>query len=723
MENYVSLKSTWDRQIKIGQDTGNHVTRKHEHDKLVDFILRREEGSLLVCGNRGVGKTSAVVKAINDADPKKNNIVVVKIDSTVESKSLTRELVASFYKTVSGIAEIRKEIKNEAAGLYANSEASRISAEKKSTRTMTAEKMLNIKINVLAMIALAAISILSLTTPNLIPQWIPLSITAIYAVTIPLLSLVYKRRSSRKETASYYYKYEYNAAKMQSSLMTILSKLTQYKILFVIDELDKTSNPQEKIVSLKTLINQGDALFIFISDPTILDKLKDKASKEYTLFSQKLFLKRPLFEEMDRFLDGIVCWNDGSSGDREKQLYKEFMSYISYVSHTDFFEIYNAIRDHTVATDHKKMPVLDITLDDEKRRNSTRQKAIRWVYEKRQLQNSSRWQDNDRMLESLYTMSEHLENCAINSSIRIDKNDFKFPSGDVLHHDDFTRRAVDDLYYYFMKCGYLRKIDDDNFVLTGDLRSIDPDKEGIFVAEWREFKNEFEKFIGIATRYGNICNVWLNEMGAIFESDTFNVKWPELASALSPIVDINGLVEHKNSFYSVEPGNLHVYQTEALQRMTDDVRSTNDLFVHNSYRLLAQIIGNRLKVDSSTHNALADSGLFGQTNSSKTLENAVIRFAKNDKTLLVALLINQPDSKTANQLMGCDFGYGLFIICVGSSSHPQEWNKTHKMRSAIKEIADGEHGNELPKKMYLVNTPLSESDISNVINALMSLKV
>jgi len=41
-----------------------HVIRKIERDYLKDFFRRRREGALLVCGSRGVGKTSAIAAAI-----------------------------------------------------------------------------------------------------------------------------------------------------------------------------------------------------------------------------------------------------------------------------------------------------------------------------------------------------------------------------------------------------------------------------------------------------------------------------------------------------------------------------------------------------------------------------------------------------------------------------------------------------------------------------------
>ena len=46
---------------------GQHVTRKIERELLIDFIRRKNEGALLICGKRGVGKTSVVFSAIQEA--------------------------------------------------------------------------------------------------------------------------------------------------------------------------------------------------------------------------------------------------------------------------------------------------------------------------------------------------------------------------------------------------------------------------------------------------------------------------------------------------------------------------------------------------------------------------------------------------------------------------------------------------------------------------------
>ena len=273
------------------------------------------------------------------------------------------------------------------------------------------------------------------------------------------------------------------------------------------------------------------------------------------------------------------------------------MNYISYASHTDFFEIYNVIRDHMVTADPKERPMLNIALDEEKRRRSILQKAIKWAYERSQSPDPTHWQDNDRMLESLYEMTERLENSAINSSITIDQNAFKFSVGADLQYRGFILLAMNKLYYYFMKCGYLRKENDNRFTLAGNLSETDSGKDEIFLAEQREFNNEFRKFTDLATRYGNMFSAWLN-MGESFKPDLLNTKWTELENILNPIVNISGLIEHRDSFYNMVSGRVPVYQTEKLQQMANDISSTNELFVRNSYMFLASIIEKKIGDES-----------------------------------------------------------------------------------------------------------------------------
>lgn len=67
---HIPLKREWDYSRHFDDDKDNshcHVIRKKEQEMLVDFLQRKNEGALLLSGKRGVGKTSAIFSAIQEA--------------------------------------------------------------------------------------------------------------------------------------------------------------------------------------------------------------------------------------------------------------------------------------------------------------------------------------------------------------------------------------------------------------------------------------------------------------------------------------------------------------------------------------------------------------------------------------------------------------------------------------------------------------------------------
>ena len=100
---------------------------------------------------------------------------------------------------------------------------------------------------------------------------------------------------------------------LQSELEDTIRELANhnYKVVFIIDELDKLREERvrDAVESLKALLNHSPALFVLITGKELFD-LVMKASlnrgKEYTMFSQKIFLPRPQFAEIRKFMDKII---------------------------------------------------------------------------------------------------------------------------------------------------------------------------------------------------------------------------------------------------------------------------------------------------------------------------------------------------------------------------------------------------------------------------------
>ena len=81
----VTLRQDWDYQPRLGRTKGHHASRRREQDAVVDFVARRDEGSLLVVGRRGSSKTSLVIAAVNRAArnmPPGKTLVPVPVKAT-----------------------------------------------------------------------------------------------------------------------------------------------------------------------------------------------------------------------------------------------------------------------------------------------------------------------------------------------------------------------------------------------------------------------------------------------------------------------------------------------------------------------------------------------------------------------------------------------------------------------------------------------------------------
>ncbi len=176
---------------------------------------------------------------------------------------------------------------------------------------------------VVASISFAAITAFFLPLMGVpeVPTKIISIISSVVPPTVAMSWTIKKTRTNRTESeknASICYLYDYDLSTLQSELEETIRTLTdsKLKVVFIIDELDKIDevDVMEVIKSLKSLFNSASALFVLITGDEFYNKVSASSEgrgKEYTLFSQKLFIRRPQFSEFKKFMDIIV--DPGSS--------------------------------------------------------------------------------------------------------------------------------------------------------------------------------------------------------------------------------------------------------------------------------------------------------------------------------------------------------------------------------------------------------------------------
>lgn len=177
----------------------------------------------------------------------------------------------------------------------------------------------------------------------------------------------------------------------------------QYKVIFVIDELDKITNSDDVmnvILSIKILLNQSSALFILITDEEFFAKVLESSEdrgKTHTLFSERIFMKRPLFKEMEQFIDNIITEYEQKELPEKNITFQQFRNYACYVSKTYFFDLYDLLRNRIHS--ENGLLYLRISLDEKQIVQANLQKALGQIYlHKTRKEDRSDWYKNDRLI-------------------------------------------------------------------------------------------------------------------------------------------------------------------------------------------------------------------------------------------------------------------------------------------------------------------------------------
>jgi hypothetical protein len=264
------------------------------------IVEKIDIGELAARNKDGKSKTiNSFMKNVgNTSNPNTHNSDV-KLKNKISS--LFRRAVAREVRTESNLKETDLE---------------RYLLEKQATYEMNLSDLVKTTAISVSSALIAAFSLPIIKAPELLTQIAPI-IIGITPQSIVMSWQVKKTMTNQREAeknASIYYLYDYDISTLQSELEETIRVLTQnnWKVIFVIDELDKIedeTNVIEVIKSLKSLLNQASALFVLICGEEFFKLVQEESEnrgKGYTLFSQRIFLRRPQFAEITKFMDKIV---------------------------------------------------------------------------------------------------------------------------------------------------------------------------------------------------------------------------------------------------------------------------------------------------------------------------------------------------------------------------------------------------------------------------------
>ena len=396
----IVLKHDWDIPLQLhttdGQPgIGHFAGRDTEVNMLSNEILRKRSGSILVSGYRGVGKTSLVYRALHNARKKDKGLIVVLLNAaqldvkpTTEPKDtnskivpikIVENLIRRLYSKTKSYPGLREEIKDKINSLYRKAVASEF---KSSQASQISQEAISEKVSekkVFAQISsesfrrfLSSSLVIIVVCLQLVPrlyQWIKI-ISLLALIPSPffisfIVNKLYSRRQidRKKLEAEEIYKFDNSIGNLEFDLEEIHKELKaeSKKLVYVIDELDKLELKQTKDVLkfFKNLFTLSDAVFIFIGDDEIynihLGTAKSR-TKEYTYFTSKYFISRPLWVDLSNYLSGIIEEHNLNASDIEV-----FKKALCFDSKNDFFDLRTSIKDHIVSFDNENQPVIEFS--------------------------------------------------------------------------------------------------------------------------------------------------------------------------------------------------------------------------------------------------------------------------------------------------------------------------------------------------------------------------
>ncbi len=319
----IILKKDWDVDISapLVDKTvkGHFVGRQKETELLSNEIVRRNSGSILISGHRGVGKTSLVYKVIwnaRDKDKDKKFIPILLNASqlephlkhiedqgkvSIDPKEIIENLIRRLYSATINLKDIDESIIEKIKELYKKTVAQDFKlfesyqkyqdVSKEITKEKEAEILFNennfkhiiiftsfviaVFLQFLNISAITTIFSEKLITELLIP--IKKALALLFALPIPyVINLRYKKHIKEKqkeesiEKAEKLYSFDNSIGNLEFDLEQIHREFknakNKKKLVYVIDEMDKLNTDQiENVLKFfKNLFTLSDAIFIFI---------------------------------------------------------------------------------------------------------------------------------------------------------------------------------------------------------------------------------------------------------------------------------------------------------------------------------------------------------------------------------------------------------------------------------------------------------------------------
>ncbi|MFA5032293.1 MAG: P-loop NTPase fold protein [bacterium] len=637
----IKLKKDWDIPIQPptleSNGIGHFAGRKREVELLVNEILHKNQGSILVGGYRGVGKTSTVYKALSEAKSKEKNLIVVLLNAAqleaesyvkteghnqnkIAPEKIIQNLIRRLYSTTKDSNSINKTLKENIENLYRKAIASEFKLKEnyqkqteflsevekeENSEILLSEKNIKILIFLVSFVFAAIFQVFKLTPWDMLNKILPLFL----AFPIPYaINISYKRRKIQrtknelKGAAEELYQFDNNIGNLEFDLEEIHKELHNNgkKLVYVIDELDKLDPEQVKNVLkfFKNLFTLSKALFIFVGGEELFSEMKKKPekpeiyrTKEYTYFTSKYFFARPMWKDLNEYINEII---------EEKEIdndnFENLKHSLTFNAINDFFDLITIIKDRIIKFDKDGYSIIEMdNFSNDDILKFQLHKLLTLVFEEKYLSyEHSQWYENENILRALYSH--------IRDNILSQYSGHSFQDSSI---DSTTFSAIRDFNALLYRLGILNIISEmpqnirglpvqiRTYQYTGNINITPPSKLDEPSEIEKRFINEFKKYCEYIISVSNIVlsqqnkpqlkdeNFWINPTNYTQMVTDFGFNATSVFNSYHSIY---------KTLISMKPPYL--YRREIIEENTKQMLSFTDNMFSNLFIILSNIIRN-----------------------------------------------------------------------------------------------------------------------------------
>lgn len=688
----IILKKDWNIPINAPveeEQRGYFVGRKTELRLLVNEILRRTSGAILVSGYRGVGKTSLTYKALWEAKSHdKNNIIVflnasqleAELDSPeqkIKPRAIIENLIRRLYSTTKEKSDLDNKAKTKIDRLYRKTVATEfklkenyqqkvqdsLKLEEEDIQEIWASEKNLSNVIFFGSLIVASIFLFGNIIPNAV---INKGLTLLLAFPVPFfVNIAIKHRRIKKhyedisQSTEELYEFDDTIGNLEFDLEDIHRdvKKTKKKLIYIVDELDKLEKGQVTGVLkfFKNLFTISDAIFVFIGGEEIfnigLDRTKEEEkqgvyrSKDYTYFTSRYFLSRPLWNDLREFFNEIIEKKDADIKDLEV-----IERSIAFDAKNDFFDLKKFIKDKITSFSSNGNPIIEISkIDFNDIQKARFQKSVTALFEDKYIShNPSKWDENEKILRILFNHAHKIYESYSGSQ-------FNDPSGDKIEDEairDFNNFLWRNEAFNFQNENLQTirgiQIPIRNYSYTGSIPKDPPDFFRAPTEIESRFVKTFRDYISYLLALNNVFQKIQGEKEILEEE-----FWEDPTKYLKQINDwgfdvLSIFNANRPSYENITEKKFSSHKREEIEQKIDQISNHIKSMIQNFPIIISKMLISLNQTKNLQNQRLQDNAsLFG--GSANEIRNALMGYNpivvfNSDLSRQILLIFNQSDT-------------------------------------------------------------------------------